>query len=73
MNATLPARTLFTIILSASVASTIGGLPFNSLPVMLGTLSDWFALDAKAAGMIGSICFAGYLAGTLGAPLWSTG
>ena len=56
--------------LSASLASTIGGLPFNSLPVMLGSMADSFALDAKAVGLLGSICFAGYLLGTLGAPLW---
>ncbi len=56
--------------LSASLASTIGGLPFNSLPVMLGSMADSFALDAKAVGLMGSICFAGYLVGTLGAPLW---
>lgn len=58
------------MMLAASVASTIGGLPFNSLPVMLGSLADSFALDSKSVGLIGSICFAGYLAGTLGAPLW---
>jgi MFS family permease len=66
----LGVRALITFMLSASVASTIGGLPFNSLPVMLGSMADSFALDPKAVGMLGSICFAGYLVGTLGAPLW---
>ena len=63
-------RTLIAFMLSASLASTIGGLPFNLLPVMLGSMSDSFGLDASAAGLMGSVCFAGYLVGTLGAPLW---
>ena len=63
-------RLLFAFILSASLASTIGGLPFNVLPVMLGSLADSFKLDAQTTGMIGSVCFAGYLVGTLGAPFW---
>ena len=42
----------------------------NSLPVMLGSMADSFGLDARAAGLMGSVCFAGYLLGTLGAPLW---
>lgn len=63
-------RALVAFMLAASVASTIGGLPFNSLPVMLGSLADSFALEPQAVGLMGSICFAGYLAGTLVAPLW---
>ena len=67
---TLRDRTLIAFMLSASLASTIGGLPFNLLPVMLGSMADSFGLDASAAGLMGSVCFAGYLVGTLGAPLW---
>ena len=67
---TLRDRTLIAFMLSASLASTIGGLPFNLLPVMLGSMADSFGLDAQAAGLMGSVCFAGYLLGTLGAPLW---
>ena len=37
---------------------------------MLGSLADSFKLDAQTTGLIGSICFAGYLVGTLGAPFW---
>jgi MFS family permease len=68
--ARLSDRALVAFMLSASIASTIGGLPFNSLPVMLGSMADSFALDPKAVGLMGSICFAGYLLGTLAAPLW---
>ncbi|HNB45533.1 MAG TPA: hypothetical protein PLW24_01615, partial [Burkholderiaceae bacterium] len=63
-------RHLIGVMLAASLASTIGGLPFNALPVMLGSLADGFGLDAASVGLLGSICFAGYLVGTLGAPLW---
>ena len=63
-------RALIGFMLSASIASTIGGLPFNALPVLLGSLADSFQLAPQAVGMMGSICFAGYLVGTLGAPLW---
>ncbi len=71
MNSTTPRdRTLIVFMLSASLASTIGGLPFNSLPVMLGSMADSFGLQARSVGLMGSTCFAGYLAGTLGAPLW---
>lgn len=61
---------LLGFMLSASLASTIGGLPFNALPVMLGSLADSFGLAPQAVGLLGSICFAGYLLGTLGAPFW---
>ena len=63
-------QTLIGFILAASLASTIGGLPFNALPVMLGSLADSFSLDARSTGLLGSTCFAGYLLGTLGAPIW---
>lgn len=70
MNMPYRGRTLLAIIISASLASTIGGLPFNLLPVMLGSMADWFSLGTKTVGWMGSVCFAGYLAGTLTAPLW---
>ena len=66
----VPVGGMFAFVLAASLASTIGGLPFNALPVMLGSMADAFALEPQVVGMIGSICFAGYLVGTLGAPFW---
>ena len=65
---TLSDRRLLAFMLAASVASTIGGLPFNSLPVMLGSLADSFNLPPAAVGLIGSVCFGGYLLGTLRGP-----
>lgn len=63
-------RQLIALMLTASLASTIGGLPFNALPVLLGSLSDSFQLGASTVGSMASVCFAGYLLGTLGAPFW---
>jgi MFS family permease len=63
-------KSLIRLMVIASLASTIGGLPFNALPVMLGSLADSFSLAPQAIGLLGSICFAGYLLGTLGAPFW---
>jgi MFS family permease len=56
---------MLTIMLAASFASTIGGLPFNTLPILLGALADSFGFDAAQVGLLGSTCFAGYLCGTL--------
>lgn len=53
------------LLLAACFASTIGGLPFNSLPILLGSLSEAFNLTPESAGLLGSICFFGYLLGTL--------
>ena len=57
------------LMLAASFASTIGGLPFNSLPILLGSLADTFGLSPQEIGLLGSICFAGYLLGTLSSVL----
>ena len=70
MRANLNSQTLVAFIVAASLASTIGGLPFNTLPVLLGSLADSFQLPPAQIGLLGSICFGGYLLGTLGAPIW---
>ncbi|RJX75557.1 MFS transporter [Vibrio sinensis] len=58
-----------TVMLAASFASTIGGLPFNALPILLGSLADDFGISAQQTGLLGSICFSGYFAGTLSSVL----
>ncbi|WP_367065167.1 MFS transporter [Oryzisolibacter sp. LB2S] len=70
MSTSSTQRSLVTLMLAASLASTIGGLPFNTLPVLLGSLADSFHLAPADVGLLGSVCFAGYLMGTLGAPIW---
>lgn len=70
MRANLKSQSVVALMLAASLASTIGGLPFNTLPVLLGSLADSFHLPPEQVGLLGSICFGGYLLGTLGAPIW---
>ncbi|MEG0939320.1 MAG: MFS transporter [Comamonas sp.] len=70
MGATLKSHNVVALMVAASLASTIGGLPFNTLPVLLGSLADSFHLQPEQVGLLGSICFGGYLLGTLGAPIW---
>ena len=70
MSATLKPQNVVALMVAASLASTIGGLPFNTLPVLLGSLADSFHLQPEQVGLLGSICFGGYLLGTLGAPIW---
>ncbi|MEG1038763.1 MAG: MFS transporter [Pseudomonas sp.] len=53
------------IMLAASFASTIGGLPFNTLPILLGSMVDSLGFTVEQIGLLGSVCFAGYLLGTL--------
>lgn len=68
MNTTT--RNVAGLIIAASIASTIGDLPFNTLPLLLGSLAESFKLQAATVGYLGSVCFAGYFIGTLGAPIW---
>ena len=62
---TLNQRRTLTFMLAASLASTIGGLPFNTLPILLGSLADSFGFAPTQIGLLGSVCFSGYLVGTL--------
>ncbi len=65
-----PWRNVLVLMFSASFASAIGGLPFNTLPVILGSLADSLSLDPQGMGLLGSLCTGGYLLGALSAPLW---
>ncbi len=57
-------------LLAASIASSIGGLPFNTLPILLGAFADATALSPAELGRLGSACTGGYLISTLLGPLW---
>lgn len=70
MTAAASPLPLAAVIVAASLASTIGGLPFNALPLLLGSLAESFQLTPQAVGLMGSVCFGGYLLGTVGAPVW---
>jgi len=58
-------RNLLAFILSASLASTIGGLPFNTLPIVLGSLATAHGLSPQQVGDLGGTMFLGYFGGTL--------
>ena len=58
-------RKTLAIILAASFASTIGGLPFTTLPILLGSMVDSLGFSVQQVGLLGAVCFAGYLLGTL--------
>lgn len=63
-------RAGFAFLLAASVASSIGGLPFNTLPILLGAFADRLTLSPAELGTLGSACTGGYLLSTLLGPLW---
>ena len=42
---TVNQRNVLIWMLAASLASTIGGLPFNTLPILLGSLADSFGFE----------------------------
>ncbi|WEL57799.1 MFS transporter [Pseudomonas kermanshahensis] len=61
----MSSRKTLAIMLAASFASTIGGLPFNTLPILLGSMIDSLGFNAGQVGLLGAVCFAGYLVGTV--------
>lgn len=57
-------------IIAIALVSAIGGIPFNTMPVLLGSLGESLKLSDEALGVLGSSAFFGYLAGTLTCPFW---
>lgn len=64
------ARGGLAFLIAASVASSIGGLPFNTMPILLGAFADSLQLGPAELGRLGSACLGGYLVSTLLGPLW---
>lgn len=64
------ARGGLAFLIAASVASSIGGLPFNTMPILLGAFADQLKLGPAELGTLGSACTGGYLVSTLLGPLW---
>ena len=59
-----------TIILAAIVASAIGALFYNVLPLYLGSAQDYKGLDNRAVGFLTSSFFLGYNVVTISAFFW---
>ena len=63
-------KNTFFVILAVSMVSAIGGLVFNTMPLLLGTASEAFGLSPAQLGTLSLTAGIGYLAGTLTGPLW---
>ena len=64
------ARSGFVVILAVSMVSAIGGLVFNTMPILLGAAEEAFAMSPARLGSLSLTAGIGYLAGTLTGPLW---
>ena len=63
-------KNTFFVILAVSLVSAIGGLVFNTMPLLLGTAGEAFGLSPAQLGTLSLTAGIGYLAGTLTGPLW---
>jgi MFS family permease len=58
-------------IIAVSLVSAIGGLVFNTMPLMLGSAAQSLGLGEVELGFLYSSTGLGYLAGTLSGPIWA--
>lgn len=63
-------KNTFLVILAVSMVSAIGGLVFNTMPLLLGTAGEAFELNPAQLGTLSLTAGIGYLLGTLTGPLW---
>ncbi|MDA8707744.1 MFS transporter [Hellea sp.] len=63
-------KSTFLIIIAVSMVSAIGGLVFNTMPLLLGTAGEAFGLSPAQLGTLSLTAGVGYLIGTLTGPLW---
>ena len=59
-----------TVIVAALVASAVGALFYNVLPLFLGSAQDYRGLDNRAIGFLSAAFFVGYNVMTIGAFFW---
>ena len=59
-----------TIVAAGIIASAIGALFYNVLPIYLGTAQDYLGLDNRAIGFLSSAFFFGYNVATISAFFW---
>lgn len=58
------------VIIAVSMVSAIGGLLFNTMPILLGAAGEAFSLSPAQLGTLSLTAGMGYLAGTVTGPLW---
>ncbi len=58
------------IIIAVSMVSAIGGLVFNTMPLLLGAIGTEFGFESDKLGSLSSNAGWGYLIGTISAPFW---
>jgi len=63
-------KNTFLITIAVSMVSAIGGLIFNTMPLLLGTAGEAFTLSPAELGTLSLTSGVGYLIGTLTGPLW---
>ena len=63
-------KNTFLITIAVSMVSAIGGLIFNTMPLLLGAAGEAFALSPAQLGTLSLTSGVGYLIGTLTGPLW---
>ena len=63
-------KNTFLVTIAVSMVSAIGGLVFNTMPILLGTASESFNLSPAQLGTLSLTAGIGYLLGTLTGPLW---
>jgi len=62
--------TALSAIISIALVSAIGGVVFNTMPVLLGSAGEALSLDEERMGLLSSSAFFGYLIGTLSCLFW---
>ncbi len=60
----------FMVTIFVSLVSSIGGVPFNTMPLLLSSFDASMNMTSTDKANLSSIAFFGYLVGTLTAPLW---
>ena len=63
-------RSTLTVIIAVSMVSAIGGLVFNTMPLLLNSVSTALGFGAEQLGTLSLCAGLGYLVGTLSGPLW---
>ncbi len=64
------AKNLMPVIIAVSMVSAIGGLVFNTMPLLLGAAGKEFGFTPEKLGSLSSNAGWGYLIGTITAPFW---